>query len=234
MNKRILLALPSAKDVETDTLKSIHRLIIPSGYEVYLETFFGYRIDQVRNLIASFAINNNFDYLFCVDSDMVLEPDTLVKLLSVDKDIVGGAYKQRNLKVTIPEIYFSTPNGGSRNAYHDEIQDAPDLFAVDSIGFGCVLIKRIVLTTIKSDHFYYKHSLDFKDTVSEDTYFCRKARAYGFETYCLKTVTPGHIMKTTIYLNTSRPVILNELEPKENNTIEISTVKDLENELDNY
>ena len=95
MNKKILIALPSAKDVETDTLKSIHRLIIPSGYEVYLETFFGYRIDQVRNLIASFAINNNFDYLFCVDSDMDLEPDTLIKLLSLSQQLWRFAHALR-------------------------------------------------------------------------------------------------------------------------------------------
>lgn len=202
MNKKILIALPSAKDVEPDTLKSIHRLIVPSGYEVYLEMFFGYRIDQVRNLIANFTIQNKFDYLFCVDSDMVLESDTLIKLLSTDKDIVGGVYRQRNLQTVIPEVYFSTPNGGSRNAYVDEIKTAPDLFPVDSIGFGCVLIKNKVITTIETPHFFYKHSIDFTETVSEDTFFCRKARSYGFETFCLKTVTPGHIMKTTLVLDT--------------------------------
>lgn len=205
INKRILIALPSAKDVEPETMKSINRLIIPQGYEVYTELFYGYAIDQVRNLIANFAIQNNFDYLFCVDSDMVLQPDTLAKLLSVDKDIVGGAYKQRNLQVDIPEVYFSTLDGGSRNAVVEELRYAPDLFPVDSLGFGCILIKKIVLTTMEYPHFYYKHSIDFKDTVSEDTFFCRKARAYGFETYCLKTVTPGHIMKTTIWLDTSTP-----------------------------
>lgn len=227
MNKRILLALPSAKDVEPETMKAINRLIIPQGYEVYTELFYGYAIDQVRNLIANFTIQNNFDYLFAVDSDMVLQPDTLVKLLSVDKDIVGGAYRQRILDVEIPEVYFSTPNGGSRNAVVDELRFAPDLFPVDSLGFGCVLIKNIVLTTMQYPHFYYKHSIDFKDTVSEDTFFCRKARAYGFETYCLKTVTPGHIMKHTIRLDTSTPkevIPFSEILPKD----------ELENELEHY
>lgn len=211
MNKRILIALPSAKDVEPETMKSITRLIIPQGYEVYTELFFGYAIDQVRNLIAHFTVENNFDYLFCVDSDMDLAPDTLVKLLSVDKDIVGGVYRQRNINIVIPEVYFSTIDGGSRNAGEEELIYAPDLFPVDSIGFGCILIKSIVLKTMEYPHFYYKHAIKFEDTVSEDTFFCRRARAYGFETYCLKTVTPGHIMKHTLYLNLNKPLESNNI-----------------------
>ena len=196
--KKILIAYPTRKDVEPESMLSVHRLIIPEGYTTWLDMFYGYNIDQVRNLIADFAKNNQFDYLLCVDSDMVLESDTLIKLLEQDKDIIGGVYRQRREDVVIPEVYFSLPNGGSRNCGLEELNTAPDLFAVDSIGFGCVLIKKHVLTTMDYPHFYYKHSIDFKDTVSEDTYFCRKARAYGFETYCLNTVRPGHITKVVL------------------------------------
>lgn len=198
--KSILIALPTRKDVEPETMLSINRLIVPEGYTVYTEFFYGYAIDQVRNLIANFAIANNFDYLLCVDSDMDLESDTLIKLLKTDKDIVGGVYRQRNPNIEVPEVYLTLPNGGSRNYTILELNNAPDLFPVDSIGFGCVLIKRKVLLTMEYPHYFYKHSIDFKDTISEDTYFCRKARTYGIETYCLNTVRPGHITKTTLHL----------------------------------
>lgn len=198
MEKRILIALPSRSDVEPDTMLSIQRLVIPQGYNVYTELFYGYAVDQVRNLIANFTVQNNFDYLLCVDSDMVLQPDTLVQLLSSDKDIVGGVYRQRNMTKVIPEVYVTMPNGGCRNITINELSTTPDLFIVDSIGFGCVLIKNKVLKIMDYPHFLYKHSIDFKDTVSEDVFFCRKAKTFGFETHCLKTVRPGHIMKVTL------------------------------------
>ena len=78
----VLIAIPTAKNIETETFKSIYRLKIPDNVNTYFECFYGYNIDQVRNLIAYYTINNNFDYVFCVDSDIVLPEDTLEKLLS--------------------------------------------------------------------------------------------------------------------------------------------------------
>lgn len=191
--KKILIAIPTAKYIETQTFKSIYDLEKPVDTIVDFQCFYGYRIDQVRNLICHYTLENKYDYVYFVDADMVLPSDTLIKLLNEDKDIIGGVYRQRNLDNVIPEVYFSLPNGGSRNATVEELKMAPDLFPVDSIGFGSVLVKRTVLETMEYPHFFYQHSIDFKDTVSEDTYFCRKARAYGFETYCLKTFTLEHI-----------------------------------------
>lgn len=192
--KKILIAIPTAKNIEAQTFISIYNLKIPEGYDADFQCFYGYSIDQVRNLIASYALKNNYDYLFCIDSDINLNnPEILEILLNHDKDIVGGVYRQRNLDKIIPEVFFSTPNGGCRNATIEEINICNGLIPVDSIGFGCVLIKKEVLEKIPYPHFYYQHSIDFKDTVSEDVYFCRKARFHGFETYCDTTIRPGHI-----------------------------------------
>ena len=200
--KKILIAIPTAKNIEAQTFLSIYNLIKPVGYQVDFQYFYGYNIDQVRNLIANYTVRNNYDYLFCVDSDMDLESDTLVKLLSADKEIIGGIYRQRNLNAIIPEVYFLTLNYGSRNANTEEINLIGDqVIPVDSIGFGCVLIKKEVLEKMEYPHFLYKHSIDFKDTVSEDTYFCRKAReTLGIMTYCHGGVRPGHIGSFTINL----------------------------------
>ena len=225
--KKILIAIPTAKYIETDTFKSVFNFIKPDGYELDFECFYGYRIDQVRNLMAHYTKINDYDYIFFIDADMVIPPDAIVKLLNQNVDIIGAPYRQRSLEVIVPEVYFAPENGGSRNATVEELIYAPEVFPVDSIGFGCVLIKSEVLKNMDYPHFDYKHSIDFKDSVSEDTYFCRKARAYGHETYCLKTVTPGHIMKTTLWLDTSTPkevIPFSEILPKD----------ELNNELEHY
>jgi hypothetical protein len=50
--KKILIAIPTARYIEADTFKSIYDLEIPTGYETTFQTFYGYRVDQVRNLIS--------------------------------------------------------------------------------------------------------------------------------------------------------------------------------------
>jgi hypothetical protein len=93
--KNILIAFPTAKNIETDTFLSVYRLDKPDNVNLHLECFYGYNIDQVRNLIAHYAIQNNFDYVLFVDYDMILPKDTLTRLLSYDKDIISGVYIQR-------------------------------------------------------------------------------------------------------------------------------------------
>lgn len=209
--KNILIAIPTNKEIENDTTKSISNLIIPQGYSVKFEYFYGYAIDQVRNLIASYTVRNNFDYVFCVDSDIVLPPDALVKLLSADKHIVSGVYRQRKFDVNIPELFLGL------NVVEDDVQKTlcfnmtredlgkyemanGDCFEIEACGFGCVLIKREVFEKLEEPHFFYKHSIDFKDTISEDVYFCQKAAKAGFKTHFIPSLKLGHIAKLILYV----------------------------------
>lgn len=185
--KRILIALPTNKNVETETFKSIYDQIIPEGYKTQLEFFYGYQVDQVRNLIADWG--KRYDYLFCVDSDIVLPKDALSKLLKADKDIISGVYIQRIPGKRIVELYEDY-QGGQRNILIDEIPEG--LMKVSACGFGCVLIKGHVLNTMEYPHFLYKSALDHNFTYSEDTFFCNKAKESGFEIWADTTIQCGH------------------------------------------
>jgi 2-polyprenyl-3-methyl-5-hydroxy-6-metoxy-1,4-benzoquinol methylase len=192
--RSILIAIPTAKNIETDTFKSIYRLKKPDGYRVDFECFYGYNIDQVRNLMAHYTINNRYDYIYFVDSDMILPEDSLIKLLSHNKGIVSGLYIQRRLEAKIPEMYRRRPNGGVTNLSMDELEDNT-LMEIESCGFGGVLIKREVLEKVGYPYFFYKHSIDFKDTVSEDVYFCLKAESKGYKTYLDTSLKYNHISR---------------------------------------
>lgn len=195
MKKKILIAIPTAKNIETDTFKSIYDLIIPDGYEVDFQYFYGYSIDQIRNLIASWSVNNNYDYLFSVDHDIKFDTDTLKKLLSHDKDIVTGIYRQR-LEREILEIYDFSYNNISYN-------DLSDFQKVGACGFGCVLVKTSVFSKMGYPQFLYQHALDHKDTFSEDLYFCRKARECGFDLWVDSTVICDHIGDRVFSIDTT-------------------------------
>ena len=189
--KKILIAVPTNKYIETETFKSIHDLKVPNGYEVEFQYFYGYQIDQIRNLIAEWA--KHYDYLFSVDSDIILPVDALEKLIAADKDIVTGLYIQRIPNTHTLEVYKDAPNGGTTNIDVNEIDFSYPLHQIAGCGFGCVLVKGEVFRKMEYPHFFYKSAINHENTVSEDTYFCMKAREIGYSVWMDVTIQCEHV-----------------------------------------
>lgn len=191
--KKILIAIPTARYIEPDTFKSIYDQVIPTGYEVEFQYFYGYRVDQVRNLIADWVVRG-YDYLFAVDHDVTFAPDTLAKMLAHNKDLVTGVYRQR-LEPQRIEIYDFN---GQRMEYSD--LHGRSLVEIGGCGFGCVLIRKEVLQSIGYPQFEYHVALDHNNTISEDTDFCIKARKKNFTLWCDPSILCGHIGQTTMHV----------------------------------
>jgi len=189
--KKILIGIPTAKNIETQTFKSIYDLIIPEGYDTTFQYFYGYNVDQVRNLMADWMVKGDFDYMFAVDYDISFARDTLVKLLAHDKDIVSGMYIQRFADRHVLEIFETNLTGGFTHIPFDRLKDQ-GLVKVGACGFGCVLIKKNVFVDIGYPQFEYKSSLDHSKTFSEDLDFCRKAANKGFEVYADTSILCDH------------------------------------------
>ena len=202
--KRILIGIPTAKNIETETFKAIYDLEVPDGYETEFQCFYGYNIDQVRNLIAHWAIH--YDYLFSVDSDIAFEKDTLKKLLAHDKDVVSGLYIQRKPGQHILEIYEHNHRGGVSNMPYSKLKDR-DLVEIAGCGFGCVLVKSEVFAAVGYPQFEYHSAIDHAHTISEDNDFCRKALAKGFHIYADPSIQCRHIGSATFTVDNNIPAI---------------------------
>lgn len=181
--KTILIAIPTVNYVEPETFKSIYDLEVPAGYSTELKIVKSDQIDQIRNLIADWA--KNFDYLFSVDSDLSFPKDTLKKLLAHNVDMVSGVYRQRK-EQQILEVYKD-----GRNVPYRDLK-GKGLVEVQSTGFGCLLIKSNVIKSMEYPHFVYKSAIDHKNTVSEDTYFCLKAKEKGFKVFVDSSILCDH------------------------------------------
>lgn len=190
--KKILLAIPTAKYIESDTFKSIFDLDVPEGYEIEFQHFFGYQIDQVRNLIGSWAVN--YDYLFSVDSDIVLPKDCLRKMLAVNVDIISGVYIQRKPGEHNIEVYGFHPSGATPRLHYAQI--AGKVHNVAAVGMGCCLIKGDVFREMRYPWFTYHSALNHDNTVSEDVDFCMKATKRGFHIFVDGTIHCDHIGTT--------------------------------------
>jgi GT2 family glycosyltransferase len=183
--KKILIAIPCKNDIEADTFKSIYDLEVPEGYETEFQYFYGYAVDQVRNLIAHWVINA-YDYLLAIDHDVVFEKDTLKKMLAHDKPLVSGVYRQR-MDPPMIEIY-------DHNMVRMDISNLTgSLQEIGGCGFGCVLVKREVFASMPYPWFVYHQSLNHNETFSEDLDFCRKARDRGYKLYADSSILCKHI-----------------------------------------
>jgi FkbM family methyltransferase len=203
--KRILIAIPTARNIEPDTFKSIYDLTAPDNCELVLQYFFGYNVDQVRNLIADWVVKG-FDYLFSVDSDIAFDPDTLVKLMAHDRDVVSGLYIQRKPGQHILEIYEPNGYGGVVNMPYGKLKGQP-LVEIAGCGFGCVLVKAEVMRSIGYPQFEYHSAIDHANTISEDNDFCRKARERGFRIWADPSILCKHTGSYTFSIDTNIPAM---------------------------
>ena len=77
---RVLIAMPTSRHIEVETSASLIGMHKVGEIGVYMPV--GYSVDVSRNLIVEHAISNNYDYIFWVDTDMIVPKDALIKLLS--------------------------------------------------------------------------------------------------------------------------------------------------------
>lgn len=193
--KKILIAIPTNKFIEPSTFKAIYDLKVPEGYKTEFQFFFGYQVDQIRNLIAEWG--QHYDYLFSVDSDISFASDTLEKMIKHDKDMVSGLYIQRIQGTHHLEIYKKRPEGGGNERIKfEECKDTP-LMQIAACGLGCVLIKGKVLKDVGYPQFTYHSALNHANTISEDVDFCRKAGNLGFELWADTTIRCDHTGDST-------------------------------------
>lgn len=152
-------------------------------------------IYDARNKFCQQAIEGEFDYIFWLDSDMVFPSYVLQQFMQADKDIVAGLYFRRNYPFT--PVAFSELRRENGILKMKDLEEWPgDLFEVDGVGFGCVLMKTDCLFDIagKEGGIWFTPTQD----AGEDAAFCLRAKEYGYEIWVDPTVKLGHVGQTVI------------------------------------
>lgn len=150
-------------------------------------------VDLSRNNVVENAKRENCDYLFFIDSDIIIKEGQLDKLLSHNKDIVTGVYYQRMLPhVPLPRRKVCN------NLYISIELDGQDIVDIDGTGMGCVLIKMDIFDKLEYPWFEFKYDRDHGEwyQLSEDLNFCQKVQSIGTRIYCDPHVQCNHIGAT--------------------------------------
>lgn len=136
-------------------------------------------ISSQRNGLARHALNVGADYCLWLDSDMMFPEDLLVRLLRHRKPIVACNYATRRLPITTVAFRDPTENSPMNRVYTDDY--ATGLEPVAAIGMGAMLVETDVYRKLPEPWHHFEWDKATNEDNGEDIYFCRAARAAGYE-----------------------------------------------------
>jgi GT2 family glycosyltransferase len=142
------------------------------------------RLAELRNLLLKAFLESDCDYLFSLDSDILVPPGTLSRLVEDDCDIVSALVCNGH-EIGDPGIYNILQRSSDGSYKH--IRDFPrdQIFPVDCTG-AAYLIKRAVITA------GVRYS---NQRGGEDIAFCEAASNRGFNIFCDGRVECLHLMQ---------------------------------------
>jgi hypothetical protein len=154
-------------------------------------------IQRCRNSLFKIAVEQDFDDLIFIDSDVEWQPDWIFKLLSAPEPIVGAALvkKAKNEGYTVKLV-------------NKELKwnDSKTLIEVDGVGTGFLKISKFALnklweisTPYTDDNVGVENRMVFDvviengDLISEDYVACNKWKKLGYKVWIDPTITCNHI-----------------------------------------
>ncbi|MDQ0177784.1 glycosyltransferase family 2 protein [Bacillus chungangensis] len=174
------------------------------------------KVARIKNHIIDHVLKENYDYLFFVDSDLLLHPSTLQQLMKADKDIVSEIFWTRWTpngmelpQVWVKDNYTLFDQDFGEHLTDEEINKRlmeflnklrkPGIYEVGGLG-ALTLIKRSVLEA--GVHFGEIKNVSFP---GEDRHFCIRAVVNGF-----KLFVDTHYPATHLYRQSNVEEILSK------------------------
>lgn len=156
-------------------------------------------VQRARNSLVSLALNQGYDDIIFIDSDMEFDPMWILKLLSYEEDVVGGTTRK---KTDDEEIYSVK----TRNLEKSD----NGLLKVESLGTGFVKISRKALQDVynisesytdqdQSHRSVFEVKIIDGELYSEDTVFFVKLASLGYESWLDTSMTCVHIGTKKFY-----------------------------------
>lgn len=194
MSVNVLIGIPhSNSQVDKHFSKSLAVMEKPMPHNIVF--YSGYSVAAMRETMAKEALRGGYSHLLMLDSDMVYPKHTLTDLIEADKDIVGG-WGLRRWPPHIPLIMMATDQ---RWVVQYVFPATNGLQEVGAVGGAGTLIKREVFEKVHQPWFSDKKRTapDGVD-VSEDVYFCQRARDAGVSVWCKTDLVYGHMLNVVL------------------------------------
>ncbi|KUG05186.1 hypothetical protein ASZ90_017372 [hydrocarbon metagenome] len=143
------------------------------------------RLAYLRNLLLNEFLCSDSDYLFSIDSDVLVSPNILMQLINDECDIVA-CLVCNGQQVGDTSLYNVLIKDHRGRYLHLKEIPRDRVFRVDCTG-AAYLIKRKVIS---------QHGIRYSDLYgAEDIGFCENAAREGLEIYCDGRLECRHIMR---------------------------------------
>ena len=195
MTMRTLIAIPCMDMVHTIFMKAM--LSLERVGDVQYGLSCSSLVYDARNGLAKKAVDEGFDRILWLDSDMDFQPD-LMKCLSADldegRDFVAGLYFKRKAPIT-PVVYSEVGYWKDEDnvipfamPYHDYPKDS--VFEIKGTGFGaCMMTTEMVKKVMEQGGMPFSPMIG----LGEDLSFCVRALQAGYKLYCDSRIKLGHV-----------------------------------------
>jgi len=193
----IAILTPVGGSVQFLSSLMVKNLVIPLHYVWHCTS--GYPIDVSRDHLVRKALEDNVDYIFFLDTDVIPHNEILVHLLGWKLPIVSGLYWT---KARLPCAYKLTSD---KHVEALKPQFNERIMEVDAVGAGCLLIdarvfKQIPPPWFKWDMWPWTESNE-PPGHSEDINFCLKAKEHGFPIYLDTAMRCKHLLEGSYSLD---------------------------------
>lgn len=165
------------------------------------------KVARFKDGMIDYARENNYDYLFLIDSDIILHPKTFQQLISDKKDIVSNIFwtKWGPNSPELPQVWLKDAytlydaktntlmTQDDINTWTNEFIEMlkkPGVYRVGGLG-ACTMISRNAL--LKGVNFQDVYNISFW---GEDRHFCIRAVALGLELFVDTYYPAYHIYRS--------------------------------------
>ncbi len=187
----VYVAVPESKKVTIDWALILRQLVTPQNS--IIRKWSGLPVNIAREVFAREALAMGAKYLFFLDSDQIIPPNSIIYLMQLRLPIVSGLYYSKR------NMYCAwMPNDDGKTFRLANEKDLPpnSTIEVGATGLGCTLIDTRIFKEIPEPRFpwtqMHPERNDIPDEFSEDFNFCRKVHNAGFPIYVATGLRCGH------------------------------------------
>jgi hypothetical protein len=209
----LAILIPHTGEVSSEWCLRFKDMQMPPGSQVFMSR--GMPIDVTRESMVDAALKQGFEWIFFLDSDVILPDKALEKLFSHKQPLINGMYKAKKPGGFFWAVWMRIKSPDGKEAFSPISTWTGRLIQCDVIGTGCMLVHRSVFEKIhekfpglpfflwtKDRNSSLLDKLGLPDTlmrdVSEDFFFCLLAKQAGFPMVVDTSVRCKHIATIAI------------------------------------
>jgi GT2 family glycosyltransferase len=200
-----------------------------------------WKVADYKNMILKNGLDNNYDYVFLIDSDIVMNPNTIETLLESNKDIISEIFWTRWQPDAeeMPQVwmfdkydfYDTTKNltTTQKNELRQEFLNKlriPNVYKVGGLGACTLISKKAINIGVNFN------KINNITLWGEDRHFCIRAEAIGLELWVDTHYPAYHIYRESMLQGVSDFFKINEKSVNKSTKLVVGMC--IYNEAENY